>query len=377
MPFHLSSDQELIRKTVRELAETIRGKPAEHVDRAREWPAEHLKQLAQLGLTVMLVPAEKGGAGTDTVSYVLALEETARASGTVALVLNNLNALGTFPVALAAKDAVRDAVLPQAMTGEKTIAWALSEPGAGSDISAVGTRAKKDEQGYVLDGVKSFVVGAPHAAWFVAFAKLDGEKGMSAFLVPAETEGVRVAPPERAMSFRGSEMAQVFLKGARVPADNLLGNEGEGYALAVQCLELARLGGAAIAIGLMQDSFEQSVAYSGSREQFRTPLKKFQGIQWVVADMDVELRAARLLTYAAADKRDRGEDFAADAAAAKLYAADVAKHVTQKAIRIHGGTGFMRDLSVERNNRDARATSIYAGTSEMQRAQLAARALDL
>ena len=177
------------------------------------------------------------------------------------------------------------------------------------------------------------------------------------------------------MTMRGNEMAQVFFQSVRVPATHLVGAEGEGMALATQANELASLGAAAIAIGIMQAAFEDSAAYANQREQFRTPIKGFQAIQFLMADLEVEIRAARLLAYAAADRRDRGEDASGDIAAAKLHATEVAKHVTQKALRIHGGTGFMRDLPLERYNRDARSLSIYAGTSEMQRAALAAKSL--
>jgi alkylation response protein AidB-like acyl-CoA dehydrogenase len=355
----------------------MRGKPAEHVDREREFPAGHLKALAQMGLTGMLVPAEQGGPGTDTVSFVLALEEVARASGTLALVLNNVNALGSYPVALKAGDDVRASVLPPLLTGEKIAAWALAEPQAGSDVSGVLTRAEKKGESYRLNGLKSFVTAAPHASWFITFARVKGAEGLTAFLVPADAKGVLVAPPERTMPVRGSDMAQVFLKDVQVPATHRLGDEGGALAWAAGCQELASLGGAAIALGLMQAAFEDAVAYTGQREQFRTPLKKFQAIQFQVSELDLQIRAARLLTYAAADRRDRGEDASADIAAAKLHAGEAAKMVTQKSIRIHGGTGFMRDLPVERYNRDARAMSIYAGTSEAQRAILAARALGL
>lgn len=377
MPFHVTSDQDLVRKTVRELVEGVKGKTAEHLDRERAWPGEEIKKLAGMGLTGMLVPPELGGPGTDTVSFVLALEEIARASGVLALAVNNLNALGSFPVATRGSDEVRASVVPALLTGEKFAAWALSEPGAGTDLGGVRTSAAKSAEGYVVNGVKSFVVGAPRAAWFVAFTRVPGTEGLTALLVPADAEGVKVAPPERTMTMRGNDMAQVFFHQVKVPASHLLGAEGDGLAIATQANELAALGGAGIALGLMQAAFEDSTAYANQREQFRTPIKGFQAIQFLVADLDVELRAARLLTYAAADKRDRGEDASTEIAAAKLFAGEVAKHVTQKALRIHGGTGFMRDLPLERYNRDARSLSIYAGTAEMQRMALAAKSLGL
>ena len=377
MPFHLTSDQELVRKMVRELVEPVKGKPAEHVDREREFPAAHLQTLAGLGLTGMLVPPELGGPGTDTVTFVLALEEVARASGTLAVVLNNANALGSYPIATRATEEVRAAVLPALLSGEKFAAWAMTEPQAGSDPGGIATRAVRQGDGYVLDGLKSFVTGAPHAAWFVVLARVPGTEGLTGFLVPADAPGLTVAPPERSMTLRGADMAQVFLKGVRVPASHRLGDEGAALAWATQCQELAGLGAAAVALGLMQASFDDAVAYTGQREQFRMPLKRFQAIQFQVADLDVQIRASRLLAYAAADRRDRGEDWVPDAAAAKLHAGEAAKLVTQKGIRIHGGTGFMRDLPVERYNRDARAMSIYAGTAEMQRALIASRVLGL
>ena len=375
MPFHVTSDQDLVRKTVRELVEGVTGKTAEHLDRERAWPAEEIQKLAGMGLTGMLVPAERGGPGTDTVSYVLALEEIARVSGVLALAINNINALGSFPILTRAEEAIRAEIAPSLLAGQAFAAWALSEPGAGSDLGAVRTVAKKSGEGYVLSGVKSFVVGAPNSAWLTVFAQAPG--GLSAFVVPTSGTGVMVGPPERSMTMRGNDMAQVYLKSVHVPKTHMLGLEGEGLAIATQANELAALGGAAIAIGLMQAAFEDSTAYANQREQFRTPLKGFQAIQFLVADLEVELRAARLLTYAAADKRDRGEDFSTEVAAAKLYSGEVAKHVTQKALRIHGGTGFMRDLPLERYNRDARSLSIYAGTAEMQRAALAAKSLGL
>jgi alkylation response protein AidB-like acyl-CoA dehydrogenase len=375
MPFALTPDQDLIRKTVRELAASFEGKPADDLDRERAFPKEALAALGQLGLTGMLVPAELGGPGTDTVSFALAIEEVARASGVVALALNNLNALGTYPLATRGSEEARSRFLAPALAGQQFLAWAMSEPGAGTDVGGVATRATKKGDAYALRGVKSFVVGAQDASAFITFAKAPA--GLTAFVVPADAQGVRVAPPERTMAFRGSDMAQVFLNDVEVPAALRLGEEGAGLAINQQCGELASLGAAAIAVGIMQASLEDAIEYAGQREQFRMALKQFQAIQFLVAQLDLELRASRLLTWAAADKRDRGEDASADIAAAKLFAGEAAKHVTQKSLRIHGGAGFMRELPVERFNRDARATSIYAGTSEQERAILAAKALGL
>lgn len=376
MPFELTSDQELIRKTVQEFtAAELPAKVADKLDRAREFPRDLVGKLAGLGLFGMLVPPEQGGAGTDAVSYALALEEVARGSGAVATILNNVNAMGSHPLAAFGSDDLKARWLARAVAGEALLAWALAEPGSGSDLSAVATRAEPTGDGYRLTGLKSFVVGAEAATAFLVFAKAPG--GLTAFLVPREAPGVRVGDAERSMTLRAATMAQVFLKDVHVPAADRLGAEGDGLKIALSALDASRLGTAAIACGLMAASIEEAKSFASQRTQFRMAIKNFQGIQWKVANMDVELRAARLLTWFAAAKRDKGEDFATDAAAAKLYAAEAAKRVTQDAIRIHGGTGYMRDLPVERLNRDARAMAIYGGTSEMQRAFLAAKALDL
>lgn len=377
MPFHLSSDQDLIQKTVRELVEEFRGKPAEHVDRERIFPHEQVKKLAQLGLSGMLVPGEKGGAGTDTVSFVLAMEEVARASGTLGLVLANLNAYGTFPLARHADPGVLAEVLPAIMTGDSYLSWALTEPNAGSDTGKLLTRATPKGDGVVLTGLKSFVVGAPHAKHFLVFAQEKGVEGHSCFLVPADAPGLRVAPPEASMTMHGAQMAQVFLKDVVVPATHRVGAPGAGPAIAAEAHDLAALATCGLACGIMQAAIEDAAQYANDREQFRMPIKKFQAIQFLVSEMETMLRASRLLSYAAADKRDRGEEYASDASAAKITAADAVKFVTQKSLRIHGGTGFMRDLPVERYNRDGAALSIYGGTTEAHRAIVAAKVLGL
>ncbi len=379
MPFELSSDQELIRKTIEEfVAAELKGKVAEHLDRQRQFPREILGKMAGLGLFGMLVPAERGGAGTDAVSYCLAIEEVARGSGSVAAALNTVNAHGSALVAQFGSADARARHLPAIVAGERIIAYGLAEPNAGADFAAVQTKARRAEGAYVLNGLKSFVVGATDADVFIAFARTaKGPEGLSAFLVPRDAPGVMVAPPERSMTLRAATLAQVFLKDVRVPEADRLGGEGDGARIALVAQDLSRLGVAATACGLMAQAIDEARAFAGERQQFRMAIKNFQGIQWRIADMDVQLRAARLLTWFAAARRDKGEEFGNDAAAAKLYAADAAKRVTQDAIRIHGGSGYMRDLPLERINRDARAMAVYGGTSEMQRAQIAAKLLDL
>jgi alkylation response protein AidB-like acyl-CoA dehydrogenase len=253
----------------------------------------------------------------------------------------------------------------------------MTEPYAGSDASAIATRAVKKDGAYELTGRKAFVMAAGEASLYVVLAKVKGGEDLTAFLVPADAPGVVASPPERMMTLRGSGAGSVKLDQVAVPEADRLGAEGDGLRIALAAGDLSRIGIAAIATGLMAQSLEEAKQYSGQREQFKLPLKAFQAIQWKVADMDTQVRAARLLTWYAAAKRDRGEDFSLDAAAAKLFAAEAAKKVTQDSLRVHGGNGFMRDLPLERQNRDARAMSILGGTSEMQRAFLAKQLLEL
>lgn len=373
MPFGLSADQEMIRNVVREFASQEVGPRAAAIDRERAFPRDVLAKAAGLGLLGMLVPAEKGGAGTDTASYAVALEELAKASGTVAAALAAQNAWVTYP--LASRGTGRDDLLPALLSGARLGAFALAEPGAGSDLGMVRTRARAADGGLVLDGLKSFVLGGSEADVYLVVAK-EGD-GTSAFLVDREAEGVAVGPAERTLALRGGDFVQVFLKGVKIPESSRVGAKGEGITLATEALAMGRLSAAAMAVGIMQASLDESRSYAGQRQQFRQPIKNFQAIQWKIAEMDTETRAARLLTYAAASKRDAGEGFEEDLAAAHLFAGEAAKRVTQQALRIHGGTGFMRDVPLERFNRDARAMSIFSATSEMERATLAARLLEL
>ncbi|MHB8585316.1 MAG: acyl-CoA dehydrogenase family protein [Thermoplasmatota archaeon] len=376
MPFALTSDQESVRKLVAELVARDVAPEAERIDHERAFPRGILSKVAELGLLGMLVPPEKGGAGTDTVSYAIAAEEMAKGSGTTALALVIQNALVTWPLAMYGADGSAAAeLLPTILSGRRIGAYAVTEPGAGSDLSAIRTRASEKGSAFTLNGLKSFVVGAPEADSFLVLAR-EGD-GLSFFLVDRDAAGVRIGPVERMMSMRGSAMAEVFLKDVSVPASARLGNGGDGVAMAADANRLARLGAAAIATGTMQAAIDASVEYANERQQFRQPIKNFQAIQWKVAEMDADTRASRLLTYAAAAARDAGESWDAQLSAAKLHSGEAVKRVTQQAIRIHGGTGFMREMPLERLNRDGRSLSLFGATSEMERAAIAGRLLSL
>lgn len=373
MSFPLTEDQELIRKTVAEFADARVAPAAVAIDRERRFPKDILQEMAGLGLLGMLVDPKHGGAGTDTVSFVLATEELARRCASTATCFAGVNALANFTISRAGGDELKSTLLPDLTSGRKLAAWALAEPGSGSDTGAVATTAKKVGDHYVLDGLKSFVVGAGEVDEYVVFARMGKE--LAAFVVPADAEGLLVGKPERSMTLHGAVMAQLFLKGVKVDAARHL--HGEGADAAAEASRLHRLAVAAIANGLMAAALDACRAYAGQREQFRLPIKQFQAIQWKVAEMDVRLRAGRALVLGAASLRDRGQTYDTDAAAAKLFSGEAAKWVTQEAIRLHGGAGFMRELPLERFNRDARATSILGGTSEIQRATLAGHLLDL
>lgn len=373
MSFPLTEEQELVRKTVGEFADARVAPQAVAVDRERRFPADVLREMAGLGLLGMLVDPKWGGAGTDTVSFVLATEEIAQRCASTAAAFAGVNALANLTVSRAGGDELRSTLLPELTSGRRLAAWALSEPGAGSDVQAVATTARKDGDAHVLNGLKSFVVGAGSVDEYVVFAR-EG-KDLAAFVVPADAPGLAVGKPERSMTLRGAVMAQLFLKDVRVPADRRL--VGDGLEAVVESSKAHRLAVAAIATGIMAASLEASRSFAGERTQFRQPIKSFQAIQWKVAEMDVRIRAARLLTLAAARRRDEGKPYDTDAAAAKLFAGEAAKWVTQEAIRVHGGAGFMREMPLERYNRDARATSVLGGTTEIQRALLAADLLGL
>ncbi|HLE96341.1 MAG TPA: acyl-CoA dehydrogenase family protein [Candidatus Thermoplasmatota archaeon] len=373
MSFPLTEEQELVRKTVAEFADARVAPQAVATDRERRFPGDLLREMAGLGLLGMLVDPKWGGAGTDTVSFVLATEEIARRCGSTAAAFANVNALANLTISRAGSDELRGSLLPELTAGRKLPAWALAEPGAGSDIAGVATIARKDGDEHVLNGLKSFVVGAGSVDEYVVFAR-EG-KELVPFVVPSDAKGLAVGKPERSMTLRGAVMAQVFLKDVRVPSERRL--QGDGVEAIVESSKAHRLAVSAIATGLMAASLELCRGYAGERSQFRQPIKNFQAIQWKVAEMDVRIRAARMLTLAAARRRDEGKPYDTDAAAAKLFAGEAAKWVTQEAIRLHGGAGFMREVPLERYNRDARATSILGGTSEIQRALLAADLLGL
>ncbi|RLF53785.1 MAG: acyl-CoA dehydrogenase, partial [Thermoplasmata archaeon] len=343
---------------------------ADELDKSMEYPLSNVRKMGEMGLLGMLVPPEYGGAGADTLSFVLSVEEVSKADASHGLILSVQNTLVNLPILSFASEEVKREYLTRLARGEYIGGFALTERGAGTDASAITTTARKEGDIYVLEGSKIFITSAPYARAFVVFAKTDpeaGHKGISAFLVDSKWRGVRVGEPLDKMGIRCSGQAEVFFKDVEVPSEHLLGSEGEGFKIALSTLDSGRIGIGAQAVGIAQAALEEAVKYSKEREQFGRPIAKFQAIQWMIAEMATKVEAARLLVYRAALARDTQKRYSTEAAMAKYYASEVAREVTNFALQIHGGYGYTKDYKVERLYRDAKVTEIYEGTTEAQK----------
>jgi butyryl-CoA dehydrogenase len=375
MDFSLTDDQRLIRDTVRqfmdaEVRPTIRAR-----DREEKFASAELRKLGDLGCCGMLVPESQGGAGADTISYVLMLEEVARVDAAMAVALSVTNSLAAFPLSKYGTEPQREKYLSRLARGEILGAFCLTEPQAGSDSAAIATSATRHSNTYRLNGTKSWVTNGGEAALYVVFAKTDpgaGPRGISAFLVEPSFPGFRVARYEDKMGLRTSRSAEITFTDCEVPEGNRLGEEGQGLKIALELLDGGRVGIAAQAVGIAQGALEASAAHAKQRRAFGKAIADFQAIQWMLADMQTEIEAARVLTHNAAWLRDTSRDTGAPrigptASRAKLYAGEMVNRVVYKAVQIHGSQGYSRESDVERMYRDARVITIYEGTSEIQR----------
>ncbi len=374
MDFRLSEDQELFRRSVREFADREIAPRAAHYDRTEEFPRENIRKLAELGLMGIMVPEEYGGPGGTTMTYVLAMEEIARACAATSVIMSVNASLVCEPILRFGTDDQKRRYLPDLATATRIGAYCLSEPSSGSDAASMRTRAVRDGDYYVLNGVKNFITNGGEAGLYLVYAVTDPSaraRGISAFLVEAETPGLRPGRREEKLGIRASPTTQVFLEDCRIPASNRLGQEGEGFRIAMATLDGGRIGIAAQAVGIAQAAYEASVKWARERHAFGQAIANFQAIQWMLADMAVRIDAARLLVWRAADMKDRGERCTMEASMAKLFASETAMWVTTKAVQVHGGYGYMRDYPVERYFRDAKITEIYEGTSEIQRLVIA------
>ncbi len=370
MDFTLNETQRAIQEVVRDFARREIIPKAAGYDQREEFPWEIIRGAASLGLLGILVPEGYGGAGMDYVSYVAILEELGRADASVALTVEAHNSLAVNQILLFGTEEQRRRYLPPLARGEMLSAWALTEPGSGSDAAAMRTTAVRQDDAYVLTGTKNFITSGSIAGVYVVLALSDptrGSHGISAFILERGAPGFSVGRREKKLGVRASDTAQLILDHVRLPAENLLGKMHHGFIDALQVLDGGRIGIAALAVGLARAALEESIAYSKQRVQFGQPISAFQAIQFKLADMATAIDAARLLTYRAALLADQGKPFTKEASMAKVYSAEAAVAAAIQAIQIHGGYGYTVEYPVERYLRDAKLCEIGEGTSEMQR----------
>ena len=378
MDFQLTEEQRMFRRMVREFAEQEIAPRAEEIDATDEFPWDIFRKMGQVGLLGLPFPEKYGGSGSDYVSQAIALEEVARASGAMAIVLDAHTSLCCEPIYLFGTEEQKQKYLSPAARGEKIGCFGLTEPQAGSDAGATRTRAVRDGDEWVINGQKNFITNGSIADFAVITAKTNPEKGtrgISAFIVEKGTPGFQPGRDEEKMGLRGSVTSELFFEDCRIPAENLLGQENEGFKQFLVTLDAGRIAIAAMAVGLAQGAFERAVAYAKERVQFGRPIAKFQAIQWMIADMATEIEAARLMVYRAAWLKERGKRFTKEAAMAKLFATEVSERACRKAIQIHGGYGYVREYEVERMYRDQRLCAIGEGTNEIQRLVIARQVL--
>ena len=374
MDFELAEEQLMVREMTRAFVEREVKPVASRLDREGVYPSELVKRLSEMGLMGMLVPQEFGGSGMDVLSGVLAMEEISKAWASLAVAMSVQNSLVCAPVLRFGNAAQKEKYLTSLARGEWLGCYALTEPGSGSDAGSIQTRAKRVGDDFVLNGNKIFTTNGNRADVAIVYAVTDparGKKGISAFIVEKNSPGFIVGRLEDKLGLRSSDTASLSFEDCRVPQENLLGTEGEGFRIALATLDGGRIGIAAQALGIAQGCLEESVAYAQQRRQFGRAIAEFEAIQWMLADMATEIDAARLLTYRAAWLAQQERTFTKAAAMAKLFASETANRAAYKAIQIFGGYGYTKEFAVERFFRDARITTLYEGTSEIQRLVIA------
>jgi butyryl-CoA dehydrogenase len=371
--FSFTEDQELMREQVRRFAEERIRPGVDQRDRDHQFPEDILKEMGELGLLGMLVAEEYGGVGVDTLTYAMAVEELSRVCPATAVTMSVSNSVCCWPIQRFGSEELKRRVLPPLASGETLGGFGLTEPGAGSDPGGMRTTAVRDGDSWVLNGEKAWITNAGYAGYFVVVARTSpeaGKRGLSAFVVPADVPGFSVGQPEEKLGLRASRTAQIYFSDCRIPAENLLGEEGQGLKVALATLDHSRVGIAAQAVGIHQRALELAVQYARDRVQFGRPIAQHQAIQFKIAQIATELAAARVLTYHAASA-DHTRDAGRLAAQAKLYASEAANRACAESLQIHGGNGFHADYEISRLYRDVRVTTIYEGTSEMQRMVIA------
>ncbi|KXI11434.1 acyl-CoA dehydrogenase family protein [Peptostreptococcus anaerobius] len=371
-------EHELVRQLAREFAENEIKPTAEEVDETSEFPMEIYKKMAAAGFLGIKIPQEFGGSGGDHRSYAIVMEELSKASGVSTIWISSPNSLQSTPILVDGTPQQKEKYLRPMVTGEKMFAFGLTEPGAGSDAASILTTAEKDGDDYILNGRKTFITGAPVSDYVIVFAKTDasaGAKGISTFIVDTKLEGVSFGKAENKMGMIGCPTSDVVLDNVRVSKDAMLGKEGKGFINAMKTLSVGRLGIACQALGLAEGAMEEAIKYAKARHQFGKSLAKFQNTQFMIAEMETKIAAMRHLVYDAAYKMDLGQKADKEASMAKLFATEEAKWVIDKALQIHGGYGYVKEYPIERMYRDIRVTSIYEGTSEVQKMVIASSVL--
>ena len=378
MDIELTDEQKMVQAMAREFAEKEVRPIAETIDREARFPEETVRRMGELGLMGVAVPQALGGSGADTVAYVLAVEELARVCASHAVIMSVNNSLYGDPVLAFGTPEQRERFLVPFASGRKIGCYCLTEPEAGSDASNQSTRARLEGDHYVLDGRKVFVTNGRSAGAALVFAQTDrglGRRGISAFMVEKDTPGFTVVKTEDKLGIRASDTAELLFEGCRVPVTNRLGDEGQGFKIAMKALDSGRIGIAAQAVGIAVGAYEAALEYAKQRTSFGVAIGHHQMVQWMLADMATSIEAARQLTLYAAWRKDTGRPFTAPAAMAKLFAAETAMRVATDAVQVHGGYGFIREYQVERHFRDAKITQIYEGTSQIQKLVIARHAL--
>lgn len=370
MNFQLTREQELVKKMVREFAVKEVKPIAAEIDETERFPMENVEKMAKIGMMGIPFSKEYGGAGGDTLSYIIAVEELSKVCATTGVIVSAHTSLCASLIDQFGNKDQKEKYLKDLATGKKIGAFGLTEPGAGTDAAGQQTIAVLDGDNYILNGSKIFITNGGVAETFIVFAMTDkskGTKGISAFIVEKDFEGFSIGKKEDKLGIRGSSTTELVMNNCVVPKENLIGQEGKGFGIAMKTLDGGRIGIAAQALGIAEGAYEEAVNYMKERKQFNRPLAAFQGLQWMIAEMDTKIEAARHLVYKAAWLKENKLPYSVDAARAKLYAAEVAMDVTTKAVQIFGGYGYTKEYPVERMMRDAKITEIYEGTSQVQK----------
>ncbi|MBN4054387.1 acyl-CoA dehydrogenase [Nitrospira defluvii] len=374
MDLQLTEEQEMVVQMVRNFVENEVIPVASEMDHACQFPKSLVKKLGKMGLMGAFIPMEYSGSGMDLVTYVLAMEEISKGWASLGVIMTVNNSLVCDPIYRFGNDFQKEKFLKPLAKGERLGCYALTEPGAGSDAGAITTKAVENGKDYILNGTKRFITSGKHADIAIVYAVTDpslGKKGISAFIMDTATPGFIVSKTEEKMGLHGSDTAEIVFQDCRVPKENLLGTKNKGFKIALATLDGGRIGIAAQALGIAQACLEASIQYAKEREQFGKAIAEFQMIRWMIADMKTEIDAARILCHRAAWLRQEGEVMTINASQAKLYASEMCNRVAYKAVQIFGGYGYIKEFPVERYYRDARITTLYEGTSEIQRIVIA------